>query len=164
VYQVGLIALSLLSGEVMTSHKVCGRALKSLRASDAMKGWIRDALQDRHDRFRDSEEALNFLVGKPVKLASSPRTLLGQRVVFTGTLTIKRDVAKDQARRAGATVQDEVNGQTTLMVAGQPNPLMIGQRRGTKLFDAHRLIRRGQRIAIIDGKRFQKLLASSHAY
>jgi hypothetical protein len=38
---------------------------------------------------------------------------------------------------------------------------MIGQRRGTKLFDTHRRIRRGQRIAIIDGRRFAALLASA---
>src|SRR5262249_46783986 len=88
-----------------------------------------------------------------------PRRLLGQRVVFTGTLVMKRDTAKARATRAGATVQSRVNGQTTLIVAGQPNPLMIGQRRGTKLFDAQRRMRRGQRIAIIDGKRFQALLS-----
>lgn len=72
-----------------------------------------------------------------------------------------RSVAKSRATLAGANVQNRVNGQTSLIVAGQPNPLMIGQRRGTKLFDAHRRIRRGQRIAIIDGRRFSALLASA---
>jgi serine/threonine protein kinase len=160
VYQLGLIALSLLAGEVVTTDQVCGRALKSLQVKDSTKGWIRDALKKRRDRFRDGGEALGALRGAEVSPARSPRTLRGQRIVFTGTLPIKRDVARRRAVRAGAVVQDKVNGQTTLVVAGQPNPLMIGQRKGTKLFDAHRQIQRGQRIAIINGKRFQSLLAA----
>ena len=158
VYQVGLIALSLLAGEVITSQQVCGRALRALEAEDATKGWIRSALKGRKDRFRDSEEALNYLRGDAIKPAPAPRNLRGQRVVFTGTLSIKREVAAARARRAGAQVQSKVNGQTSLIVAGEPNALMIGQRRGTKLFDAHRRIGRGQKIAIIGDRRFMNLI------
>lgn len=160
VYQLGLITLSLLAGEVVTTEQVCGRALKSLEVKDSTKGWIRDALKKRQERFRDAGEALEALRGAEVPSARSPRTLRGQRIVFTGTLPIKREVARRRAERAGAVVQNKVNGQTTLIVAGQPNPRMIGQRRGTKLFDAHRRIQRGQRIAIINGKRFQSLVGT----
>lgn len=158
VYQVGLIALSLLAGEVVTSNEVCGKVLRSLDASDGIKGWIRDCLQARTDRFEDAHEAYTFLREPSIRAFANPRGLRDQLVVFTGTLPITRAMAKSRAKRAGAAVQDHVNGQTTLVVAGQPNPLMIGQRAGTKLFDAHRRIRRGQRIAIIGAKQFERLL------
>ncbi len=56
-------------------------------------------------------------------------------------------------------VQNRVNGETNLIVAGQPNPLQIGQQLGTKLFEAHRRIRRGQKIAIIGERIFNRLTA-----
>jgi hypothetical protein len=61
---------------------------------------------------------------------------------------------------AGAIVQGRVNGATSVIVAGQPNPLQIGQQHGTKLYDAHRRIRRGQRISIINEDRFSRLIVS----
>ena len=163
VYQVGLIALSLLSGEVATSLDVCGKLLRSLDASDGVKGWIRDSLQPRSDRFQDAAEARGCLQQPAIKTVRSPRSLREQVIVFTGTLPIGRTEAKAAVKKAGATVQDHVNGQTTLVVAGQPNPLMIGQRNGTKLFDAQRRVRRGQRLAIIGFKQFERLLASARS-
>ena len=159
VYQLGLIALSLLSGQEVTTYDVCGRLLRALHASDLMKGWLHDAVAERGERFEHASEAIEALLGRPVKSARAPSTLRGQRVVFTGKLPILRAQAKAQARAAGAEIQDYVNGATTLIVAGQPSPTQIGQKRGTKLFDAHKRIRRGQRIAIINGKRFMQLVA-----
>ncbi|MGH9005158.1 MAG: protein kinase domain-containing protein, partial [Acidimicrobiia bacterium] len=159
VYQVGLLALSLLAGQVATTWDMSGKTLKHLGVSDAVKGWIRDACGPAEDRFRDAHEALGFLTGEPIRPARAPRSLKGQCVVFTGILDLRRDDARALARAAGASVQGKVNGATTLIVAGEPNPLQIGQQHGTKLFDAHRRIRRGQPIAIIDGKRFSKLAA-----
>jgi serine/threonine protein kinase len=161
VYQVGLLALGLLAGEVVTSYEVSGKLLKRVRASDATKGWIRDALAKEDWRFEDATEALSVLLGAPVRPRRAPRTLRGQRVVFTGKLPIVRAEAQVHARAAGAVVQGKVNGATTLVVAGQPNPLQIGQRFGTKLFDAHRRIRRGQQIAIIDASHFARLVDRS---
>ena len=161
VYQVGLIALSLLSGEVVTTYEVCGRLLKALEASDRMKGWIRDAVAERGERFEHASEAMAALLGEPVKPARSPSSLRDQGVVFTGRLPMPRDEAKAEARAAGAVIQDYVSGATTLIVAGEPNPLQIGQKRGTKLFDAHRRIRRGQHIAIIGAKWFMQLVAKN---
>lgn len=160
VYQVGLLALSFLLGWVVTSYDVSGRIgpiLKTIDASDAVKGWLRDALGPADARFFDAGEAIAALTGEPIRPAVAPRSLRNHHVVFTGVLPVRRAEAQDQARRAGATVQNRVNGATTLVVAGQPNPRQIGQRRGTKLFDAHRRIRRGQRIAIIDAQRFCRL-------
>jgi len=158
VYQLALIALSALAGEVVITYAVCGRLLKSLDATDATKGWIRDALAARGERFVDAVEALAALREEPIKPAPSPRALRDQHVVFTGKLSTTRSVAQQKAKTAGAIVQSKVNGATTVIVAGQPNPLQIGQQHGTKLYDAHRRIRRGQRIAIIDEERFERLV------
>jgi BRCT domain type II-containing protein len=137
-----------------------GKTLKGVVATDELKGWIRDACAPATDRFGDAAEALAALRGDPIRPARAPRSLRGQSVVFTGILSMKRADAQANARAAGANVQHAVNGQTTLIVAGDPNPLQIGKKHGTKLFDAHRRIRRGQPIAIIDGTRFAKLVAA----
>jgi serine/threonine protein kinase len=158
VYQLALIALSALAGEVVLTDEVCGRLLKSVNADDALKGWVRDALAPRGDRFVDAGEALAALRSEPIHPAPPPRTLRGQHVVFTGKLTTNRPAAQAAAKAAGATVQGRVNGATSLIVAGQPNPLQIGQQHGTKLYDAHRRMRRGQPISIINEERFRRLV------
>ena len=63
-----------------------------------------------------------------MKPARRTRTLRGQQIVFTGRLPMVRSKAAALAWRAGSVVQREVDGATTLVVAGQPNPLQIGQR------------------------------------
>jgi serine/threonine protein kinase len=158
VYQVGLLTLSLLTGRIVSTPEVAAKLLRKLPASDATKGWARDALIRASQRFQDAQEALVSLSGGPVKRVLPPRTLRGQRIVFTGTLPMDRPKAAALARRAGALVQGEVTGTTTLVVRGKPNPLQIGQEYGKKLYDAHRRIRRGQRIAIIDARGFSALL------
>lgn len=157
VYQVALIALSALAGEVVWTYEVCGRLLKAVVADDAFKGWLRDALAARGDRFVDAAEALAALRGDPIRPAPAPRTLHEQHIVFTGRLSTTRAAAQALAKSAGAIVQGRVNGATSLIVAGQPNPLQIGQKHGTKLYDAHRRIRRGQHIAIVNEERFRRL-------
>lgn len=158
VFQLALIALSALAGEVVVTYEVCGRLLKEVDADDALKGWLRDATAARGDRFVDAGEALAALRGEPIRPAPAPRTLRGQHVVFTGKLSTTRASAQTAAKGAGAIVQGRVNGATSLVVAGQPNPLQIGQEHGTKLYDAHRRIRRGQRISIVNEQRFRRLL------
>jgi serine/threonine protein kinase len=160
VYQIGLLTLSLLTGQFISSDDATNKLLKQLKVSDATKGWIRDTLMKSGHRFQDAHEALTTLRGRgvPVKPASPPRTLRGQQIVFTGRLPMARPKAAALARKAGGIVQREVNGATTLVVAGQPNPLQIGQRYGKKLFDVQRRIRRGQRIAIINTRRFAALV------
>src|SRR5262249_20703947 len=75
VHQVGLIALSLLAGEVVTSDEVCSRLLKTVKATDHCKGWIRDAVSTEPDRFQDASEALTVLLDESVKPAPAPRSL-----------------------------------------------------------------------------------------
>lgn len=104
VYQLALIALSALAGEVVVSYEVCGRLLKSVKANDSLKGWIRDALAARGDRFVDAGEALAALREEPIRPATAPRSLRGQHVVFTGKLGTTRSVAQGLAKAAGAAV------------------------------------------------------------
>jgi len=160
VYQVGLLALSLLSGEAHSSWDVNGKALKALTAGDHLKGWIREACSPARRRFADARDALAALDGAPVKPAPAPRTIKGHRVVLTGTLPVPRAEARRLLEAADAVYQNKVTGTTTVVVAGQPNPLQIGERHGTKLYDAVRRIRLGQKISIIDAQRFQRLVRS----
>lgn len=159
VYQIALLALSLLSGRPVKASEVSVRLLRRLEISDWLLGWLYDALLAR-DRFRDAREALECLTFEPVRPARAPSSLRDQRIVFTGSLpSMKRERAEARARRARAAVQRDVNGATTLIVTGAPQPGATGIQGGRKLFDAYRRLRRGQRIAIIDGHRFESLLA-----
>lgn len=159
VYQVGLLALSLLSGEDQAAWDVNGKTLKSVDASDGVKGWIREACSPASTRFVDARDALAVLNQAPVKPARAPRSLKGHRVVLTGTLSVKRTDARRLLEAAGATYQGKVTSTTTVIVTGEPNPLQIGERHGTKLYDAIRRIRLGQRISIISPDQFQRLVA-----
>ena len=47
VYQLGLLALSMLSGWEVINEEVCREALKALDADDSLKGWIRMPLWAR---------------------------------------------------------------------------------------------------------------------
>lgn len=163
MYQVGLLALTLLSGEAQAWWDVSGRTLRALPAGDHLKGWIREACSPAKRRFVDARDALIALDAAPVKPSAPPRTLKGRRVVLTGSLPMSRSEARKLLMAAGATYQNKVTGTTTVVVAGQPNPLQIGERHGTKLYDAVRRIRLGQKIAIIDADRFIRLVATPGA-
>lgn len=80
--------------------------------------------------------------------------------MFTGILPVPREQVKRLVTRAGATVQSSVDGQTTLIVAGDPNALMIGRRAGTKMLDARRRMQRGQKIAILGYEQLEPLLTA----
>lgn len=158
VYQVGLLALSLLAGNRQGFWDVSGRTLRSVHASDQLKGWIREACSPARRRFVDASDGLAALTAAPVRAAPAPRTLKGHHVVLTGTLPMGRPDARRLLELAGASYQGKVTSTTTVVVAGQPNPLQIGKRHGTKLYDAVRNIRLGQRIAIIDAGQFRRLI------
>ena len=105
VYQVGLLALSLLSGEAQESWDVSGKTLKSLDASDHLKGWIREACSPAKRRFVDASDALTALDSVPVQPSTPPRKLKGHRVVLTGTLPMARPEARRLLEAAGASYQ-----------------------------------------------------------
>jgi serine/threonine protein kinase len=121
VYQLGLIALSALAGEIVTTDEVCGRLLKSVTASDHLKGWIRQCLLPRPKRFKDASAALDALNSPPPKPARAPKSLQDQVVVFTGIMDRTRADASRLAKKAGASVQNKVTTATTLVVTGRTN-------------------------------------------
>jgi serine/threonine protein kinase len=156
VYQLALLGVSLLQGRVIEAADVSARMVRGVDVSPELTAWLIDALGAPRDRFRDADEALLCLRGEPVRPSAAPPSLEGQRVVLSGTLPgLARERAEAAARRAGATVQREVNGATTVVIAGVDD--------GKKLFDARRRIRRGQRIAIINVERFNRLLEKAKA-
>jgi serine/threonine protein kinase len=78
VYQVGLLALTLLSGECQAWWDVSGKTLKALPACDHLKGWIREACSPARRRFIDARDALVALESPPPdrRLLPGPRRVV----------------------------------------------------------------------------------------
>jgi hypothetical protein len=158
LYELGVVALTLLSGRSL-SGALDWRKLRGLDVS----GDFRDFLvtltaRRRADRFVDAGAAVQALAPEPTPWAPAPRTIDGQRVVFTGTLDWPRHQAEQWVRQGGGAVQDNVNGQTTVVVVGRASALYrISPRRGTKLHAAYARAAAGQRVALVDGTQLQRL-------
>lgn len=162
VYMLGLLALTLLRDEDTTNADVSRLdvVLRDLAVSDDLKYWLWHALGARELRFDHAGEALAGLSRGRPPTVRAPSSLQDQRVVFTGAAAGwgSRAEAAAAARAAGAVVQDKVNSETTLVVKGRLDPrTCIGTQAGSKLFDAWLRQERGQRIAVIDGKRLRTL-------
>ncbi|HEX5134906.1 MAG TPA: hypothetical protein VFW81_05900, partial [Thermoanaerobaculia bacterium] len=69
-----------------------------------------------------------------------------------------RNEAVRAAKRAGAIVHGSSSARTTVVVRGRPNPLQAaGRDAGVKLMEIKRPREKGQRITILDEKRFWSL-------
>jgi NAD-dependent DNA ligase len=83
--------------------------LLSIIISERTSLWLNSA---KHSRLED----------KPSLRASSRACLtgplLGESVVFTGTLSIPRDVAANMAQKTGGKVSNSVTRRTTILVVG----------------------------------------------
>lgn len=162
VYQVALVALSLLEGsvvEVVDLQDGTGNVLRDLAVSDELKGWLWDALARGSQRFRDAGEALAVLRDPSTAAPRRPASLKRQRVVLTGHLDgMTRAEVHSLIRRAGGVPQGDVCASTTVLVAGRASPNGLAGRQGTKLLAAHRRIRSGQEIAIISDVELARLL------
>ncbi|MDA8311183.1 MAG: hypothetical protein M0Z46_11355 [Actinomycetota bacterium] len=163
VYQVALLAMTLLTGDVVDAFNLAGptgKLLRDLDASDELKAWLWDALARGAQRFVDAREALSALNGEPVAAAGRPRSLREQHVAFTGALDgMTRARAFDAVRRAGGFSQESVNANTTILVVG----VSVANRNDgrTPLREAHQRIRNGQQLAIISDAQFLRLVAAS---
>ncbi len=160
IYQVGLLAATLLSGEVWWNESVSIRAIAGLEASDAFKSWIWHATSARAKRYLDAFDALDALASLrhiDMSPGRAPRSLRGHCVVFTGRMPgLPREAAVARARRAGARVQDRVTDSTTVVVVGPPGP-GAGAAEGLKLYGVRERLRTGQPITLIDQEQFQRL-------
>lgn len=85
--------------------------------------------------------------------------LFGEKIVFTGTLSIPRREAADLASQAGCSVQGTLNKGTTILVVGdQDIRRLVGHKRSSKHRKAEALISEGQPIRIICESDFRCLV------
>lgn len=163
VFQIGLLACTLLSGEVWWRKDVSVQGIASLPASDELKSWIWHATGAPAKRYWHGADALDALVHlRKDDLAPSrrPRSLTGHHVVFTGALEgMNRQEAAARARAAGATVQTTVGNTTTLVVVGTHRAGGVGESEGLVLFAVRERRRLGQPIKILTQQQFERLVA-----
>lgn len=161
VYQVGLLACTLLSGSVWWTDSVTVKAIAELPASDELKSWIWHATGARAKRYwdaTDAVEALDALRYTSVQPGRAPRSLTGETVVFTGKIDgLTRPAAVNLARKAGATTQQGITDSTSLIVVGKVKAGGAGAREGLKLYATRERLRLGQHIRIISAAQFQRL-------
>jgi serine/threonine protein kinase len=162
VFQVGLLAATLLSGEIWWNDSVSVKSIAALPASDAFKCWIWHATGARSKRYWDATDAVHALDSlKRISLSPgrAPRSLADQSIVFTGRMNgLSRPEAVSLARNAGAQVQAGVSDATSLVIAGRTKAGSIGAGEGLKLFAVRERRRLGQNIRIIDQHQFERLL------
>ncbi len=159
VYQVGLLAATLVSGRIWGTETVSVPAISRLPVSDEFKSWIWHATGAKAKRYwdaGDATEALDALRTTSIAPVRAPRSLAGQVVVFTGGIAgMSRNEATELARSAGAVVQSTVGDSTTLVVVGK----IIrgaGANEGLKLFATRERLRRGQGIRVIGDAQFKR--------
>ena len=160
IYQVGLIAVMLLKGDVTSPIK--SRDVRTLPCSDHLKEVIHRCLGVRGKRYEAAAELIQAL--------RHPRTephfgrvpsLAGKRVSFTGILSRPRKLAIAAAKRAGAMVQSKPGRLTDVLVRGRANVLQIaGARGGLKLMEIKRLAAKGHVVKVIGERQFWRLVKS----
>lgn len=164
VYQVGLLAGTLLSGEIWWTDTVSVKAIAALPVSDELKSWIWHATGAKTKRYwdaADAVDALDALKRISVKPAGAPRGLKGETVVFTGRIDgLTRPAAMNLARKAGATAQQGLTDSTSLVVVGKINVGSAGASEGLKLFATRERLRLGQPIRVISATQFKRLVGA----
>jgi DNA polymerase-3 subunit epsilon len=137
-----------------------------------------------HDALEDARTAGNIIVramehtalniddwiqklGRPIECGATIRrtgdgdgALVGERIVFTGSLQIPRREAADRAADAGGDVDPGVTKHTTLLVVGdQDIEKLAGIDKSSKHLKVEQLITTGQQIRIIGETDFMALCA-----
>ena len=158
VYQVGLIAVMLLRGDITSPIK--SRDVRNLPCSDHLKEVIHRCLGVRGRRYEAAEELVAALRLRP----KQPRfgrvgSLRGKRLSFTGFLSRPRSVAIAAAKRAGAIVQSKLGRSTDILVRGRANVQQIaGAAGGVKLMEIRRLAAKGHAVKVIGDRQFWRLV------
>ena len=158
IYQVGLIAVMLLRGDIVSPIR--SRDVRGLPCSDHLKEVIHRCLGVRGKRYEAAGELIAALRQRPAE----PRmgrvdSLTGKRLSFTGFLSRPRSEAIIAARNAGAIVQSKPGHLTDVLVRGRPNAQQIaGTVGGTKLMEIRRLAAHGHPVTIIGDAQFWRLV------
>lgn len=160
IYQVGLIAVMLLRGDI--SSPIRSKDVRTLPCTDHLKEVIHRCLGSRGRRYEAAGELITALRhARTAPQFGRIPTLAGKRVSFTGFLSRPRSEAIAAARKAGATIQSKPGRLTDVLVRGRPNKLQIaGAGGGTKLMEIRRLAARGHVVKIIGERQFWKLVGS----
>ncbi len=160
IYQVGLIAVMLLRGDI--TGPIRSRDVRKLPCGDHLKEVIHRCLGVRGRRYEAAEELMAALRHRP----SEPQfgrvgSLAGKRLSFTGFLSRPRGEAIAAAKRAGAIVQSKPGRSTDVLVRGRANPLQIaGAGGGVKLMEVRRLAAKGHVVKVIGDRQFWRLVKS----
>jgi DNA polymerase III subunit epsilon len=106
------------------------------------------------------KQPINPLTAEPIVRDGNPEGLLyGEKLVFTGALSMPRREAADAAAAAGCEVDGGVTKHTTLLVVGDQDICRLhGHEKSSKHRKAEELMAKGQRIRIIGESDFQRLL------
>jgi len=158
IYQVGLIAVMLLRGDI--SSPIRSKDVRTLPCTDHLKEVIHRCLGSRGRRYEAAGELITALRhARTAPQFGRIPTLAGKRVSFTGFLSRPRSEAIAAARKAGATIQSKPGRLTDVLVRGRPNKLQIaGAGGGTKLMEIRRLAARGHVVKVIGERQFWKLV------
>jgi DNA polymerase-3 subunit epsilon len=91
--------------------------------------------------------------------------LLGEVIVFTGSLSVPRQDAADLAAEAGCRVEDGVTKHTTMLVVGdQDLRILADHEKSTKHIKAERLIEKGQSIRILRESDFMRIVSPANTH
>lgn len=163
IYQVGLLACTLLTGRDWTNDDVS--RIRDLRAPDDLTCWIWHATAARGLRYVDGTAALEAIgTLRTVDMGGTrgPASLRDQRVVVTGRFeTGTQDELRDLIEDAGGVVQSAVSDDTSVLVRAHHIDSAVGGFEGRKLFSVRERKRRGQTIHVIDEHRLCRLVGLS---
>jgi serine/threonine-protein kinase len=161
VYQMGLIAVMLLRGDI--TSPIRSKDVRKLPCSDHLKEVIHRCLGVRGRRYEAASELITALRHRPKEVQSGrAKSLKGKQLSFTGFLSRPRSEAAAAARKAGAVVQSKPGRTTDILVRGRPNALQIaGSVGGTKIMEIRRLAAKGIRVTVIGERQFWRLVESS---
>jgi eukaryotic-like serine/threonine-protein kinase len=158
IYQVGLIAVMLLRGDI--GGVIRSRDVRTLPCSDHLKEVIHRCLGVRGRRYEAAGELITALRhARTAPQFGRVQSLRGKRLSFTGFLSRPRREAVSAAKRAGAIVQGKPGRTTDVLVRGRPNVLQIaGTVGGLKLIEIGRLAARGHVVTVIGDRQFWRLV------
>ena len=161
IYQVGLIAVMLLRGDI--ASPIRSRDVRTLPCSDHLKEVIHRCLGVRGKRYGAAGELITALAHPRTEpRLGRVRSLAGKHLSFTGFLSRPRREAIVAAKRAGAIVQAKPGRTTDVLVRGRTNALQIaGAVGGLKLMEIRRLATRGQIVTVIGDRQFWRLVAAT---
>jgi DNA polymerase-3 subunit epsilon len=95
-----------------------------------------------------------------ISLTGNPKgPFCGEKIVFTGELSVSREEAANLAAQAGCNVDPNVTSRTSILVVGtQDIQKLGGNQKSSKHRKAEELIRKGQSIRIISEEDFWRLI------